>query len=67
MDTKERMKATLGFQIPDKVRLMEVCFWPETVRRWEAEGLPKDVHPTMYLNMDMNKIAWMEYDVRELK
>jgi uroporphyrinogen decarboxylase len=61
MNTKERMKAVFSFQIPDKVPLMEVCFWPETVQRWHNEGLPNDAYPTTYFNMDMNNITWMGY------
>ena len=54
MNTKERMKAVFSFQTPDKVPLMEVCFWPETVQRWHNEGLLNDVYPTTYFNNERN-------------
>jgi uroporphyrinogen decarboxylase len=32
--------------------MTEICFWPETIKRWRKEGLPEDVEPLDFFGMD---------------
>jgi uroporphyrinogen decarboxylase len=42
MNSKERIKAILNFEEPDKIGMHDT-FWLETIKRWKKEGLPTDV------------------------
>lgn len=53
MNSKERVKTVFDFEVPDKVPIWEWIFWPETVQRWENEGLPKGVDLEDYFNFDI--------------
>ena len=53
MNSKERVKTVFDFGVPDKVPIWEWIFWPETVQRWENEGLPKGVNLADYFNFDI--------------
>lgn len=70
MNSKERIKAILSFEEPDRVGMHDE-FWLETIRRWKKEGgLPPDAPEPQegcdykyiapnYFNMDM---AFVEID-----
>lgn len=32
--------------------MVEQCYWPQTVDRWHAEGLPEDTSPERYFELD---------------
>lgn len=48
----ERIKAALDFRQGDHIPITENCFWPDTLKRWRREGLPKDVDIYDYLRLD---------------
>ena len=55
----------MGFKHVDRVRLMEMGFWPETLERWHHEGLPKwvthDRHIEAYLGLGLRfNRNWLE-------
>jgi uroporphyrinogen decarboxylase len=50
--SRERIIATLRHQEPDRVPMVEICFWPPTLERWRTEGLPEDVQPGQYFDLD---------------
>ncbi len=35
-----------------RIPLTEICFWPETIARWEQEGLPRQCDPHEYFGLD---------------
>ena len=52
MTSRERVTATLRHEEPDRIPMVEICFWPPTIERWRIEGLPEDVHPEQYFELD---------------
>jgi len=50
--SRERITAVLQHREPDRVPMLEICYWPPTVERWRTEGLPADVHPEQYFALD---------------
>lgn len=52
MTSRERLRAVLQFQEPDRVPLCEICYWPLTVERWHKEGLPENQSPIEYFGLD---------------
>jgi len=42
---RDRVLAALTHRTLDRVPITETCYWPETIERWRAEGLPKDADP----------------------
>lgn len=52
MTSRERITAVLRHEEPDRVPMVEICFWPPTVERWRTEGLPEDVSPEQYFEFD---------------
>ncbi len=60
MNDRERILAALSGTEADRVPLVEIGIWPETLRRWRAEGLPPEVSPHEYFGLD--RIAFFSYD-----
>lgn len=52
MNDRERFLATMNYQPHDRCPWWELWYWPETVERWHAEGLPEDVHLEQYFSVD---------------
>jgi uroporphyrinogen decarboxylase len=53
MTTRERIRRALtGEALPDRIPLCEIGIWPETADRWRTEGMPADVDPLRWLDMD---------------
>ncbi|MBC7223589.1 MAG: hypothetical protein H5T59_04825, partial [Anaerolineae bacterium] len=40
MLSRERVLAVLRFEKPDRMPVMDMAYWPETMERWVQEGLP---------------------------
>lgn len=64
MNERERFLRTMSFQRVDRVPLMDMGVWPETLERWHHEGLPKWVthlrHLEDYLGLDLSfNINWL--------
>jgi len=50
MTSCQRIKSALDFRQGDRIPITECNFWPDTLKRWEGEGLPKDID--IYLGLD---------------
>ena len=48
----DRITAALEHRTLDRIPLCETAFWPETIVRWEKEGMPKGVDPADYFGLD---------------
>jgi len=58
MNARERFRETMLFGKPDRLPFMEWMFyWPETVERWQEEGLPVGVDFSQYFGYD--PFAWL--------
>jgi uroporphyrinogen decarboxylase len=44
----------------DRIPMMEIGFWPETIERWKNEGLPEDVDIHDYFGLD--KVEFFTYN-----
>ena len=44
LTARERWRRTLEGKPVDRIPSMEIGLWPQTVKRWCGEGLPRDVH-----------------------
>ena len=65
MNERERFLQYMKFQPVDRIPLMEMGLWPETLDRWHLEGLPKWVtsirHLEDYLRLDRSfNVNWLE-------
>ena len=62
MTTRERFKAVMNFRPVDRLPAMEwIHWWHETLDRWYAEGLPKDMPKSDildYFGLDLNRLIW---------
>ncbi len=74
MTERERFKAVLHFEKPDRVPNVEIGYWEETFTRWQTEGLPLNIpsHPspgdkrytrhsrelTEYFQLDAHDVAY---------
>ncbi|MBM3477254.1 MAG: hypothetical protein FJX75_28640 [Armatimonadetes bacterium] len=52
MTPRERFLATARFQPTDRAFLLQPWLWQETLRRWQAEGLPEGANLAEYLGTD---------------
>ena len=52
MTQRERIRTALRRGVPDRVPMLDITFWPDTIDRWHREGLPLSVHPCDFLGMD---------------
>jgi len=64
MNERERFLRYMHFQPVDRIPLMEMGLWPETIERWHHEGLPKWVtsirHLEDYLRLDRSfNVNWL--------
>ncbi len=60
MTERDRFVAALSGGDADRVPLCELAFWPETVSRFEAEGMPRGVSLNEYFGLD--RLAFFTYD-----
>ncbi len=59
MNSRERVKRTFNFRIPDRVGIFDAP-WPETVNRWHKEGLLKDVHVNDNFGYDIDECVLLD-------
>ena len=45
MKHREAFRAMMNFERPERLCQFEGGYWPETIERWRAEGLPEGVEP----------------------
>lgn len=60
MQSRERILAALNGKDMDRIPIMEIGIWPETLERWHSEGLPQWIAPHDYLGLD--KLELLAYD-----
>jgi uroporphyrinogen decarboxylase len=53
MTSRERLAAAVSRQVPDRVPMVDISFWPPTIERWRQEGLPADTSPDEYFGLDV--------------
>lgn len=53
MTALERFRKTMHFDRADRVPYWEVIwYWPDTLERWQGEGMPDDVHLEVFFGFD---------------
>lgn len=52
MTSRERLNLIVNRRPADRIGLYEMVFWPETLARWQVEGLPAGAEPNAFLGMD---------------
>jgi uroporphyrinogen decarboxylase len=52
MTPRQRLKTVLAGHIPDRVPVVDISFWPETLERWRKEGLPSGITPADHFALD---------------
>lgn len=52
IDSRDRICAALEHKTLDRIPICETHFWPETIKRWQKEGLPGNTEPVDYFELD---------------
>ncbi len=52
MTSRDRMRTALSRREPDRVPRCEQSYWPETIARWQREGMPADASPAQLFELD---------------
>jgi len=52
MPSKQIINDTLGRKKTARIPIIDMAFWPETVKRWEREGLPAGTDLNDYFGLD---------------
>jgi uroporphyrinogen decarboxylase len=60
MNSRERIMAALNGEKMDRIPMLEIAFWPETIERWHKEGLPSGCTPNEYFGLDT--MGFFTYD-----
>ena len=60
MNSRDRILAALEGKDMDRIPLLEIGFWPETIERWRNEGFPESILPEDYFKLD--KITFFSFD-----
>ena len=50
--SRERIRAALEHRESDRIPMIDTMFWPQTLERWEKEGLPKGADLTEFFGLD---------------
>lgn len=58
MTSRERLRAALRRQEPDRVPRVEQSYWPDTIARWRGEGMP-DASPAEVFDLD----TFLQFDL----
>lgn len=59
MNSRERIRIALLRGIPDRVPMLDITFWPDTLVRWYGEGLPEGADPVDYFGLDrIERFGW---------
>jgi len=64
LTSRERARLALSHQEGDRVPMFEISYWPETIERWEKEGLPKGADPLDYFGMDRVHFVYPDSTLR---
>jgi uroporphyrinogen-III decarboxylase len=54
MNARERFLAVTRFEVPDRIPMPTLfqCFERDTIKRWERDGLPRDIHLAQHFGYD---------------
>ena len=52
MTARERFRETFHFGSPDRPYMMPQWVFGDTIKRWQSEGMPEDVHFSAYFGFD---------------
>ena len=55
MNSRERIKILLSFKEPDRIGKQD-AFWEDTLDRWQKEGMPSEVDPGDYFDLDFDNL-----------
>lgn len=50
--SRDRLLAALERRQPDRLPMIDLTYWPETLERWKLEGYPPGADPTEYFGLD---------------
>jgi hypothetical protein len=50
--SKDYITAALEHRKLDRIPMCETAIWPETIARWQSEGMPEDADPIDYFGFD---------------
>jgi uroporphyrinogen decarboxylase len=64
---RQRVLAALEHRCLDRVPITETHFWPETIQRWRAEGLPEDADPLDFFDLEFVPLRYEGGLMREEK
>ncbi len=53
LTSRERIRTVLELREPDRIPMVDICFWPDTLERWRSEGLPEDQTPEQHFDLDV--------------
>jgi len=56
MTSRERVKAAISFEPPDRMPCSE-GLWPDTLDLWHEQGMPREVSPDDYFGFDISHIS----------
>lgn len=57
MNSRERIKATIDFQQPDRIGIHDT-FWDETLEAWQKQGFPKNSNFEEYFDFDIRLFSF---------
>ncbi len=60
LTSSERFRAALAGSDMDRIPMYELVYWPKTLERWRGEGLPANVMPQEYFQLD--QLGFFAYD-----
>lgn len=52
LTSRERIRTAIQHRQPDRLPMIETLFWPQTIKRWQTEGLPEGVDLVEYFQLD---------------
>lgn len=57
---RERFTAVMSGDLSKGIPIIEWAgWWDQTLNRWYADGMPKDVNPTQWFGLDMHRQIWV--------
>lgn len=57
MNSKERIRSILSFEIPDRIGICD-GYWQTTQDRWHQEGLPENTSADDYFKTEIRSIGF---------
>ena len=64
LSSRQRLKMVLERKVPDRVPMVDISFWPETLERWRREGMPEGTDPASYFGLDRIEIFRFDGSLR---